>query len=78
MLPEQKQNLIDSLLAAVKSVLPEANPTILLERPKIASHGDLATNVAMQLAKPAKLNPRELAQKVVDALMANQNARAMI
>ncbi|PRY98464.1 arginyl-tRNA synthetase [Jezberella montanilacus] len=78
MLPEQKQNLIKSLQAAVKSVLPDANPNVLLERPKIASHGDLATNVAMQLAKPAKLNPRELAQKVVDALMADESARAMI
>ena len=78
MLPEQKQNLIKSLQAAVKRVLPDANPNVLLERPKIASHGDLATNVAMQLAKPAKLNPRELAQKVVDALMADESARAMI
>jgi arginyl-tRNA synthetase len=59
-------------------VLPDATPTILLERPKVAAHGDLATNVAMQLAKPAKRNPRELAQMILDALMADPLARNLI
>lgn len=39
-----------------------------LERPRDAGHGDLATNVAFQLAKPLKKNPREVAQAIVDAL----------
>ena len=51
---------------------------MLLERPKVAAHGDVATNVAMQLAKPAKRNPRELAQAIVDALMAQPDARALV
>lgn len=39
-----------------------------LERPRDPSHGDLATNVALQLAKPLKRNPRELAEEIVSAL----------
>jgi len=78
MLPEQHHTLISCLQAAVASILPEAAPNIVLERPKIATHGDLATNVAMQLAKPAKRNPRELAQAIMDALMANDHARTII
>jgi arginyl-tRNA synthetase len=78
MLPEQHHTLISCLQAAVASILPEAAPNIVLERPKIATHGDLATNVAMQLAKSAKRNPRELAQAIMDALMANDHARTII
>lgn len=78
MLPEQHNTIISSLQAAVARILPEAAPNIILERPKVAAHGDIATNVAMQLAKPAKRNPRELAQEIVDALMADPAARAVI
>src|SRR3954467_7211467 len=41
---------------------------ILLERPKQAGHGDFACNVAMQLAKRLKTNPRQLAERIVSAL----------
>ena len=78
MLPEQKHTLISRLQAAVTSVLPDSSPNIVLERPKVAAHGDFATNVAMQLAKPAKRNQRELAQAIVDALMADPIARVII
>ncbi len=78
MLLEQQNTLITCLKKAVFAVLPEALPTIILERPKVATHGDLATNVAMQLAKPAKRNPRELAQAIVDALMSDPVATAII
>lgn len=78
MLLEQQNTLISRIQAAVTAVLPDANPAILLERPKVAAHGDLATNVAMQLAKPAKRNPRELAQIILDALMADPLARNLI
>lgn len=60
------------------AIVPEASPAILLERPKVAAHGDIATNVAMQLAKPAKRNPRELAQQIVDALTADPAAGELI
>lgn len=41
---------------------------ITLERSRDALHGDFATNLAMMLAKPTKLNPRQLAEKLVAAL----------
>ncbi len=64
--------------AAVEQLVPDAQANVLLERPKIASHGDVATNVAMQLAKPARRNPRELAQQVVDAVLAQPEADTLI
>lgn len=44
---------------------------INVEPPRDASHGDLATNVAMVLAKPAGQNPRALAERVAEALSAD-------
>lgn len=78
MLPEQQRQLVSLIQAAIAHSLPDAQPNVQLERPKVAAHGDVATNVAMQLAKPARRNPRELAQAVVDALMAGPQARALI
>jgi arginyl-tRNA synthetase len=43
---------------------------IVVEPPKDASHGDMATNAAMVLAKDAKAKPRELADKIADRLRA--------
>lgn len=40
---------------------PAALPAFSVERPKNAAHGDLATNIALVLAKPAKRSPRDLA-----------------
>lgn len=40
-------------------------PVIQLERPKVAEHGDLACNVAMQLARSWKMNPRDLATQLI-------------
>jgi len=78
MLLEQQNTLISRIQAAVTAVLPDATPTILLERPKVAAHGDLATNVAMQLAKPAKRHPRELAEAILAVLMADPQARSLV
>ncbi len=46
--------------------LPDADPD--LEKPKLAEHGDWATTAALRLAKPAKRNPREIAQAIIDHL----------
>jgi len=43
-------------------------PEFVVERPKDRSHGDFSSNVAMLLARPAKSNPRALAQALVAAL----------
>ncbi len=83
MLLEQQKQLISLIQAAVAQSLPDAQAdtaraTVLLERPKVAAHGDVATNVAMQLDKPAKRNPRELAQAIVEALLAQPGARDLV
>ena len=43
--------------------------TIVLDRPRQAGHGDIACNLAMQLAKPLKQPPRQVAQSLLDALL---------
>ena len=50
--------------------LPEGLPIdrITVEPPRDASHGDFATNAAMVLAKPAKTNPRALAEQLVSEI----------
>ena len=54
-----------------------ATPDFVVERPKDRSHGDFATNVAMTLAKPARSNPRAVAQALIDALPANDDIAAV-
>jgi arginyl-tRNA synthetase len=44
----------------------------------VAEHGDIATNIAMQLAKNWKTNPRELAQAFVDQLLAQPGCKDLI
>ena len=52
-----------------EGVLPEGlTPTIQVENTRDKTHGDFASNVAMMLAKPAGMKPRDLAQKLIDAL----------
>jgi len=85
MLPAQKQ-IIEAILAdAVAGLLASApadsapvQPQIALERPKIAAHGDLASNLALQLAKPLRANPRQLAQQLADAVLAHPRAQGLI
>lgn len=76
MLAQQKQDILEALKLAVAPIIAgtELNPVIALERPRDPSHGDIACNIAMQIAKPLKKNPRELAQAIVDALLAQQNS----
>jgi arginyl-tRNA synthetase len=87
MLPAQKHTLETLLADAVKQVVQasqgasEANfvaPSIVLERPKVAAHGDVASNVAMQLAKPLRANPRQLAQQIVDAVLGLAAAQGLV
>src|ERR1700761_5195011 len=44
---------------------------VVVEPPKDPTHGDMATNAAMVLAKEAKAKPRELADKIADRLRAD-------
>ena len=69
MAQDVKTQLADLLRQALSSVAPAAADTpIHLERPRDPSHGDFATNLAMQLAKALKKNPREIAQQLVREL----------
>jgi len=64
-----KTHLSDLFAQAVRQVAPEfADATILIERPKQVSHGDYACNLAMQLAKPLRKPPREIANALIAAL----------
>ena len=65
-----RSHLTSLLQAALASVAPgaEATAEIHLERPKQESHGDFATNLAMQLARALKKNPREIAQQLINEL----------
>jgi arginyl-tRNA synthetase len=70
--PDIKSQLAQLFAAAAKQALPDAtNLAIQLERPKQTAHGDYSCNLAMQLAKPLKKNPRELAQALLAALPAS-------
>ena len=71
---QQKDQVTQLFAEAVAPLIAGSDlvmPPITLERPRDAAHGDLACNIAMQLAKPLKRNPRELAQAIVDAVLAN-------
>ena len=56
------------LASAVAQAAPGQQPEITIERPRQAQHGDFATSVALQLAKPLKANPRAVAQMIIAAL----------
>jgi len=69
---------VEQLEAAIKAALERAfkagslsgqiPEAIKLERPKDRDHGDYATSIALQLAKPAGKNPRDVAQIICDLL----------
>ncbi|WP_322996420.1 arginine--tRNA ligase [Castellaniella sp.] len=78
MLPQHTNTLISLLQSALDTLLPGHTLDITLERPKVAAHGDVACNIAMQAARSARRNPRELAQAIVDAVLAQPNATDLI
>ena len=56
----------EQLIAASGTAM--ALPAIVLERPKQAGHGDLACNLALQLARPLKASPRQVAERLKAAV----------
>jgi arginyl-tRNA synthetase len=67
-LTDLKPQLAEWLSAGLARVAPGHAPQITLERPKQAQYGDYSSNVALQLAKSLKRNPRELAAALIAAL----------
>jgi len=73
--PEQLSTAIVEVLTTLTEqgslTLPDGVPAeVTVERPRQKGHGDYATNVALQLAKKAGLNPRELAALIQAGLKA--------
>ena len=66
-----KQQLLAALAVELEHLAPGAGVGAALESPRQAAHGDWACTAAMQLAKPLKANPRQLAEQLRGALMAN-------
>ncbi len=77
MLLEQKKAIHDLFTQALNT-LGVTDINVVLERPKVAEHGDLACNVAMQMARALKKNPREIATNLVETLQANPETAALI
>jgi arginyl-tRNA synthetase len=64
-----KSHLTELFAQALRIVAPDQNSaTILIERPKQVTHGDYACNLAMQLAKPLRKSPRDIANAIIAAL----------
>jgi arginyl-tRNA synthetase len=82
MLTEQKKRLAGAFEAAAAGLAAESGDAAaidavgraraVLERPKQAGHGDLACNLALQVARPLRRNPREVAQALLDAVRASE------
>ena len=63
------QQALDTLVA--QGQLPDdIAPQVQIDRTRDPDHGDLASNIALTLAKPARKNPRELATLICAALPA--------
>jgi arginyl-tRNA synthetase len=63
-----KEALAEAAVAAGIVAARDELPPIVLEVPKDKNHGDLATNLAMQLARAAKRNPRQIAEALLEKL----------
>ncbi len=66
------QELLGALSAALESLQPGAGAKAAFESPKAAPHGDMACTAAMQLAKPLRQNPRQVAEALKAALLASE------
>jgi len=64
-----KKDLLAALAAGLEELSPGAGDKAAFESPKVAAHGDLASTTAMQLAKPLKLNPRQVAENLRTVLL---------
>jgi arginyl-tRNA synthetase len=74
-----KQHIADLISAALQTLsdnnilVLDTQPSIMVENSRDKSHGDFASNIALTLAKPARRNPRELAQLICDAIPASKS-----
>ena len=67
-----KAHLAALFRAALAKIAPEAaDAEVVIERPRDPAHGDFACNLALQLAKRLKKNPRQLAEQLIAAIPAD-------
>ena len=59
-------NIKNEILRIIETMGIEQLPNFVIEIPKDTTNGDYATNVAMQLTRLLKKNPRLIAQEIVD------------
>jgi arginyl-tRNA synthetase len=80
MLAQQKLEIVALFQAALAPLTSGTDlvPAVVLERPRDPAHGDIACNIAMQLARQLKMNPRELATAIVAALLAAPGAKGLV
>jgi len=70
-LKAQIKQLVSAALDSLKSaniLTDDITAEIVIERARDKTHGDFACNLALTLAKPAAMNPRQIAEKIVDLL----------
>ncbi|HET6968300.1 MAG TPA: arginine--tRNA ligase, partial [Ornithinibacter sp.] len=77
----------EQLAAAIRGALQSAVDSgdlavtvpaeVRVERPRNRDHGDWSTNIALQLAKPAGISPRELALSLADRLQSIDGVKAV-
>ena len=76
--------LSDAVLAAVRAAVDAGDlavpvpDAVTVERPKVKEHGDYATNIALQLAKPAGRPPREVAEAIAARLARSADGIATV
>ncbi|BCT69060.1 arginine--tRNA ligase [Nitrosospira sp. NRS527] len=76
MIPPVQPNFKSHFAELLRTPLSEMGPSALeanieFARPRQANHGDYSCNLAMQLAKPLRQSPREIAALLVDVLSAS-------
>lgn len=69
---QQLQQVIETALQTLQkqNILSEQNYNIVIEKPRDKQYGDFACNIALALAKEAKVNPRQLAEQIIAAIPA--------
>ena len=67
-----------ALAQSLEALMLGASAKAVLEHPKVAAHGDWAVTAAMQLAKPLKRNPREVAETLRQSLLDSDAAKRWV
>ncbi len=80
MLPIQTKQLKSLVSFAVKKYIPNKKwfPNVYFEYPKLSLHGDISTNVAMQLARYVKEDSYKIAKDIVNLLRSDYKINELV